>query len=233
MLLSTTIQSRSNSLTSTNSQVANLKNEASHRDDLVECLRTFQSLGRVRIAEDIIRRELVRPWLVDHISRDTLLSNAHATNIPPPTPLEAASKFAFSNPTHTRTGSATQMISEEGDYFAEVSTYSTTNLIPATPSSAITPQHENLRLLYNRILSFIATDCSTLLEVADKQLVLSSENNRLLSNGDDTHAHLDTSENYHILANVLWDELAQRLAGELGSIIFAAGNPDYFQAVNC
>ena len=214
------------------SSQATRKASHSHREALVECLKTFQSLGRIRAAEDIIRKDLVRPWLVKTISRDTLTQTAGISKAPPPTPLAADSKFAFSNPTHTRTGSAAQTIAEEGDYFAQSEPSLNSNTIPESNASSITTQHENLLNLYNRILNFVSTDCATLLDVTDSQLSSTTDlsTKGIMVNGDSaTHA---TNENFHILSNVVWDEVANRLTGELGHIIFAAGNPDYFQAAS-
>lgn len=231
-LLSTALQSKSHSPQS--GKQATTKETQLYRESLLECFKTFQSLGRIRAAEDIVRKDLVRPWLVKTISRDTLTQMAGISKAPPPTPLAADSKFAFSNPTHTRTGSAAQTIAEEGDYFAYSEPQSSPTSIPDSTASSITTQHENLRNLYNRILNFISTDCATLLDVADRQLSSPSASDltskAVLVNGDT--ANNTTTENFHVLANVIWDEIANRLTGELGHLIFAAGNSDYFQAVS-
>ena len=34
------------------------------RQTLVECFRTYQAIGRVPDAEEVVRRSVVRPWVI-------------------------------------------------------------------------------------------------------------------------------------------------------------------------
>jgi hypothetical protein len=74
----------------------------------------------------------------------------------------------------------------------------------------LSPRDDPLVELYNKILNFITRECGLILDVTERTLARAG---------------------FNILANVIWEEVANRLIAELGHVIFAAGRPDVFHRV--
>lgn len=86
---------------------------------------------------------------------------------------------------------------------------------PSEKSDYLDETDNPLAALYNRLLSFVATQYLDLLEIADK---LKSHRPRV-----DATSDIDQGERFEFLANVLWTEIAERIGAEIGSVVFAAG----------
>ncbi|GAA5898368.1 hypothetical protein JCM8208_006959 [Rhodotorula glutinis] len=192
----------------------------SYRDELTTALRTFASLGLVHRAEDLIRTEVVRPFARRVIHRDALSSSSsssaaaaagaapasHAAHVPVPYRLEP---LPLPNSADTSSSS----------------------------SSTATSGAPQLAALYNRVLDFVATECGVVLDVAERVLadvaVPSPSGSVGAGEGaqgqeDEGHDDDERVHGFEVLANVVVDEVATALMGELGSVVFAAGRPAVF-----
>ncbi|GAA5925591.1 hypothetical protein JCM3775_001450 [Rhodotorula graminis] len=192
----------------------------SYRDELTTALRTFASLGLVDRAEDLIRTEVVRPFTRRAIHRDALSASAppvpaaggaapasHAAHVPVPYRLEP---LAVPSPADASSSSST--------------------------STTGAPQ---LAALYNRVLDFVSTECGVVLDVAERVLAdvavpdpaSSGSGSGEAARGAEGEDEAQDDERVHgfeVLANVVVDEVATALMGELGSVVFAAGRPAVF-----
>lgn len=196
----------------------------SYRDELTTALRTFASLGLVAQAEDLIRNEVVRPFARRVIHRDALSASSstsasaagaapasHAAHVPAPYRLEPLP------------------VPAPADAASSSSSASSTSGAP------------QLAALYNRVLDFVATECGVVLDVAERVLADVAEPGSTgsgpaaagASEGreDDEREGDERVHGFEVLANVVVDEVATALMGELGSVVFAAGRPAVFHQV--
>jgi hypothetical protein len=95
-------------------------------------------------------------------------------------------------------------------------------------SAELGMEGEALKDLYNKILSFVTRECGLVLEATQRKLAHSSTSQHAL---DDRPMTDGQRQQFHLLGNVIWDEVWTRLASELGHIIFAGGHPDTFHRV--
>ncbi|KAF8973230.1 COG complex component [Flammula alnicola] len=196
--------------------------------DLTECLRTYDVLGLWRDAEDVIRREVVRPFVKKTIYPGALMA--------PPSPLVPHTPFHLSGGPDAMP-SATPV-----------------HQIPYTPFTAFVPKQgvhrlsgsssdlpqvhlledadDSLARLYNQLLRFVERDIGRLMDIAGKISMKTSE--ARTENGDDLSPNTDNgvgegSKEFQILANVVWDELGRSIMDEIGAVVFAAGRPNEFR----
>ncbi|GAA6002288.1 COG2 family protein [Rhodotorula paludigena] len=182
----------------------------SYREELTTALRTFASLGLVSQAEDLIRTSVVRPFLRHAIHRDALSPSSASSSSPPDT----ASAPAHVPPFY--------------------------RLDPLASPAAAAPDAAPLAALFNRVLAFVAHECGVLLDVAERTLAdvpvgggksggaaASSKRGKEDSGAAPEEAR-EKVEGFEVLANVVVDEVATALVGELGSVVFAAGRPTVF-----
>lgn len=157
---------------------------SSYRQDLITTLRTFLSLGLVHEAEEIIRCELVHPFVTRVITRDSLSKPLPPSPLPPdgssaPDPASASTARvdAASSPRDV----ATEVEETDSSSAATPATVST-SAIPApyridrlpVPANRPPPRDGTdlvpLAELYNRILDFVERECGTVLDVAERVL---------------------------------------------------------------
>ncbi|GAA5853661.1 hypothetical protein JCM5353_001396 [Sporobolomyces roseus] len=178
-------------------------------DELTSALQTFSSLGLIHQAEEIIRKTVVKPFLLKAINRNSLSSSEPSSSTSDP-PTDHTIPPAY------RLSPLDQPVSfKESD---------------SGP----------LLRLYNLLLRFISQDCGTILSIAERSLSrprgdshskLAIANRRKREDpigegeGDEEDQQV---EGFQILTNVIVDEIASRLVGELGTVIFAAGRPSVF-----
>ena len=91
-----------------------------------------------------------------------------------------------------------------------------------------------LAILLNSVLRFVQVNCEVILQLAEKAESRRKNSDTLLltqftDNAPETVRPKD--DGFEIMANVIWDEIARSIMEELGSTIFAAGQPDDFHAV--
>ena len=184
-------------------------------------LRTYSSLNAVSIAEDIIRDTVVRPRLAILIDRETFGKITSAAAEKDVTTAEDADS-----------GSLGSAIALNGDRRRAPAFYDF-EPVGDIQDGAQAP----VARLYNDILAFVSEECGILLDVGERNLAASQPAGPV--NGSITmkdEAAVKTvnrtnKQGYHILANVLWHEIASRLMSELGQTIFAAGRTSVFHEV--
>lgn len=181
-------------------------------DELTSALQTFSSLGLIHQAEEIIRKTVVKPFLLKAINRNSLSSTESFSSTPD-------SPSDHSIPPAYRLSHLDQPVSfKESD---------------SGP----------LLRLYNLLLRFISQDCGTILSIAERslsrprgdshsKLAIANRRKREDPAREQEEDEEDREvEGFQILTNVIVDEIASRLVGELGTIIFAAGRPSVFHQV--
>jgi len=181
-------------------------------DELTSALQTFSSLGLIHQAEEIIRKTVVKPFLLKAINRNSLSSSESSSSTSDP-PIDHTIPPAY------RLSPLDQPVSfKESD---------------SGP----------LLRLYNLLLRFISQDCGIILSIAERslsrprgdsqsKLAITTRRKREDPIGEREEDEEDQQvEGFQILTNVIVDEIASRLVGELGTVIFAAGRPSVFHQV--
>ncbi|KAF9227314.1 COG complex component [Gyrodon lividus] len=193
--------------------------------DLTECLRVYDGLGLWRVAEDIIKRNVVQPFIRKSIHPDALA--APHSPIIPHTPLPPLSGRVPSSalPPRTPYTPYTAFPSKQNPYDGRYG--ATSSSIPFLDES------ENaLVKLYNQILRFVDRDLGRIMEIAERVSVKSNparlDSTSVATSSSGTEAEIHATEGFDIMANVIWPEVGQAIMDELGSVVFAAGKPDEF-----
>ncbi|KAK2463244.1 hypothetical protein APHAL10511_004899 [Amanita phalloides] len=191
--------------------------------DMTDCLRTYDALELWRDAEEVIRKEVVRKFVKKTVYSESL-AVPHSP-IMPHTPL----------PIHLTPAIATQLPSSlplRTPYTPFTAFVSRPNQLagPSSEASSESPfahlLQDNdypLTRLYNQMLRFVVRDLCRIMELARKVSVKSHGSANTKPQG---HAN---EKGFHILANVIWDEFAQAIMDELGSIVFSVGRPNEFR----
>lgn len=190
--------------------------ETQQQNSLLECLRAYLTLGKVKDAEQIMRKEFVRPWVNQHITREALFS-PQSPRLPQTPATGADTTFA-----------------------SALTTTNNANSQPPPPAFQVEPIQSTTGLsapgldplveLYNKTLGFITRDCAFLLDVAERRLAPSAVPVKA-EKTDQQEAQGEDERGFHVLANVIWAEVADGLVRELGQHIFASGRTDAFHAV--
>ncbi|KAF7376188.1 Conserved oligomeric Golgi complex subunit 2 [Mycena sanguinolenta] len=198
--------------------------------DLTECLRTYDSMGLWRDAEDVLRRDVVRRFsifpgalaapsspLVPHTpfrSSTTPSSVAPSSALPPRTPYTPFTSFALKTPFQMNHGLGT----------AANSPY----------AHLLDDSEDPLARLYSQILRFVERDMIRIMGIAEKvslRSVSAGRKDKSLvaalpaekSNGE------AADDGFEIMANVVWEEFGRAIMDELGHVVFAAGRPNEFR----
>ncbi|GAA6009286.1 hypothetical protein JCM11491_004257 [Sporobolomyces phaffii] len=179
-------------------------------DELSSALHSFSSLKLIHQAEEIVRKTLVKPFLLKTINRDSLSS-----------------------------GGDTSLPALPSDESQDENVPQSYRLAPLdSPVSFRESDSGPLLRLYNILLRFISEDCGNILSIAERSLApdptsamsllkTALVNKRNRDEPEDDGEHRD-GEGFQILTNVIVDEIATRLVSELGTVIFAAGRPSVF-----
>lgn len=206
-------------------------------------LRTFLSLDLVKEAEEIIRKELVKPFVARTVTRDALSGKPL-----PPSPLDNSAGASHPTP------SVDEAI-VPAPYRIELLSLPTSTPKDGTNLGPLTE-------LYNRLLAFVSNECGILLDVAERvlevapgrtagsnALVATKRGNRgvgpeadlsdsvgsLAGSAQGGEATTDAKEagvrGFQVLNRVVVDEMARAVMNELGGVIFAAGRPTVFHQV--
>ncbi|KAF8513135.1 COG complex component [Hysterangium stoloniferum] len=192
--------------------------------DLKECLRIYDSLGGWRDAEEVIRRELVKGFVKQTIFAGSL-SVPHSP-LMPHTPFLPHSKSGVqSNPSTPYTPFSYTARLRKTPFEPQFLSVSEFHL-PLLDDS-----EDDLATLYNKILRFVERDLKRLMEVAEQ---FTARHHQHVS-PQPAHVHGDAqtekpSQNgFDIMSRVVWAEIGRAIMEELGSVVFAAGNPDDFR----
>ncbi|TFL04432.1 COG complex component [Pterulicium gracile] len=193
--------------------------------ELSECLRTYDTLGLWRDAEDVLRRDVMRAFIKKTIYHGTL-TNPHS-------PLLPHTPFESSHPPRTPYTPFTAFASKKNPFEVDYFTQSQSLLqIPLLDEG-----DDHLARVYNQMLRFVDRDLSKVMTLAEKVSVkaipASIFRSGLVPTTAPPPSALDASEGddkgFRILANVVWAELGTAIMDELGSVVFAAGKPDEFR----
>ncbi|KDQ57488.1 hypothetical protein JAAARDRAFT_177682 [Jaapia argillacea MUCL 33604] len=220
--------------------------------DLTECLRTYDLLGLWRDAEDVVRREVVRPFVKKTIFPGAL--DAPHSPILPHTPFPTRASNTLSHPLASPTTAQfripprtpytpfTAFASKSNPFDQSFgSSSSAGGLVSSVPllDEGDGDGDGRLAVLFNRILRFVERDLGRVMDVAERVCVKSGSGSRvgakagsgvadkgLLGGGMSEEKE---REGFEIMANVVWVEIGRAVMDELGSFVFAAGRPDEFR----
>jgi conserved oligomeric Golgi complex subunit 2 len=82
-------------------------------------------------------------------------------------------------------------------------------------------------MVYNQILRFVERDLVRIMVLAEG---VSATHNDVDPDHIDTDKDTDGNR-FHILSNVIWQEIAHAVTTDLGTIVFASGHPNEFHKV--
>ncbi|KAG2055478.1 COG complex component [Suillus hirtellus] len=195
--------------------------------DLTECLRIYDSLHLWRVAEEIMRRDVMQAFIKKTIFPDALAVSL--SPVLPHTPLPAA-LFA-------RTESRGSALFPRTPYTPFTAFATKQNPFEAShvsgPVHLLDESNDALARLYNQILRFIERDFGRIMEITERvslkagltksQSGISSGNYNL---GDAQQVFAD---GFEIMTNVVWAEIGRAIMDELGTVVFAPGNPNEFR----
>ncbi|KAF8906500.1 oligomeric golgi complex component, COG2-domain-containing protein [Gymnopilus junonius] len=179
--------------------------------DLTECLRTYDTLGLWRDAEDVIRRELIRAFVKKEIHSGALIS-PHSPIVP---------RTPIPNTVHPFTA----FIPKQAQYQSSLSN-------SGLAQAQLLDNTENpLAGIYNQILRFIERDVCRIMNIAEKVGVKQTsgvqkeqDKGSIGVNGESIY-----SAHFEIMANVVWDEFGKSIMDELGGVVFSVGRPKEFR----
>ncbi|THU95639.1 COG complex component [Dendrothele bispora CBS 962.96] len=195
--------------------------------DLTECLRTYDTLGLWRDAEDILRRDVLRAFvkktvfpgalnaphspLLPHTPMRTFVTPAFLSNVsllPPRTPYTPFTAFPLQ-----QTASSSGF--EKSD----------------SPHANILEQSdEPLAKLFVQILRFLERDLTRIMDIAERVSIKSAQIRSSTAGSIAMSQPIGIQDQgFQILANVVWDELGRAMMDDLGGIVFAAGRPNEFR----
>lgn len=95
--------------------------------------------------------------------------------------------------------------------------------------------HDNqLAKLYNQILRFLERDLRRIMDIAEKVSVKSTVRGSegLLGSSENGNEEGNEPKGFQIMANVVWEEVGRAIMDEVGSVVFAAGQPNEFRKVS-
>ncbi|KAL4073878.1 oligomeric golgi complex component, COG2-domain-containing protein [Scleroderma citrinum] len=194
--------------------------KAKAASELTECLRVYDNLCLWRTAEEIIKKNVVQPFIRKTLFRDALM--APSSPIVPHISIPATPPVPHS--AHVpRTPYTPFTAFTSGRNFLSNS---------SLPIPFLDESDDPLARLYNQILRFIERDLSCIMDIAERVSLKAST--QLLEptptvtlNHDEVELH--GTQGFDIMANVIWPEIGQAIMDELGFVVFAAGQPDDFR----
>ncbi|KAF9268919.1 COG complex component [Marasmius fiardii PR-910] len=200
--------------------------------DLTECLKTYDVLGLWRDAEDVLRREVVRPFIKKTIFSGTL--SAPHSPLLPHTPAPQAKTPAFMSLVLAPRTPYTPFTSRAALFHLPHAQAKGTS-----PYAHILDESEDpLAALYSQILRFVERELNGIMEIAEKVSLKSLSSRKPDKGGSLTPRFVapakDESEDvgargFEVLANVIWEEFGRAIMDELGSSVFASGRPNEFK----
>ncbi|KAG0704468.1 oligomeric golgi complex component, COG2-domain-containing protein [Suillus ampliporus] len=194
--------------------------------DMTECLRIYDSLRLWRVAEEIMRRDVMQSFIKKTIFPDALATPL--SPVLPHTPLPALSTRAESHgsgllprtPYTPFTAFATKQNPFEASHVSG-------------PVHLLDESNDALAKLYNQILRFIERDFGRIMEIAER-VSLKAGSTKLhssiaLGNYHLGDIHQTSADGFEIMTNVVWAEIGRAIMDELGTVVFAPGNPNEFR----
>ncbi|KAJ8076522.1 hypothetical protein PM082_000945 [Marasmius tenuissimus] len=192
------------------------------------------SLRLWRDAEDVLRREVVRPFIKKTVFSGAL--NAPRSPLLPHTPFPMAAKTPFISSALPPRTPYTPFTSRA------------TLFQPAYPQGKGTSPHTHilegsddpLASLYSQILRFVERDLSRIMDITEKVSLKSlalKKSERVNASTPQSAVPPETldingqdgTRGFEVLANVIWEEFGRAIMDELGGVVFAAGRPNEFK----
>ncbi|KAG1816061.1 COG complex component [Suillus subaureus] len=195
--------------------------------DLTECLRIYDSLHLWRVAEEIMRRDVMQAFIKKTIFPDALA--APLSPVLPHTPLPVALS--------TRTESYGSALLPRTPYTPFTAFATKQNPFEALhvsgPVHLLDESNDALAKLYNQILRFIERDFGRIMEIAERVSLKAgstkSQSSIAFGNHDLGDAQQTSVDGFEIMTNVVWAEIGKAIMDELGTVVFAPGNPNEFR----
>ncbi|OCH93776.1 COG complex component [Obba rivulosa] len=198
--------------------------------DITECLKTYDTLGLWRDAEDVLRREVVRSFVKKNIHPGAL--TVPRSPIAPHTPFACTARSSSplptaSHPPRTPYTPFTAFASKQNPFEFRHDAISS----PGISAHMLDDRDDSLAALYNTVLKFIDRDLKRIMEVAETVCVKSGLRSAKDSQSGNPAGSAKPKEEpgFEIMANVIWAEIGRAIMDELGSVVFAAGKPDEFR----
>ncbi|TDL25958.1 COG complex component [Rickenella mellea] len=188
--------------------------------DLTECLRTYDMLSLWRDAEDVLRKDIVRDFVKRAIYLGAL--NAPPSPLLPRTPFVSSHENTSGHPPRTPYTPYTAFVSKQNPFFADHAFHTSSTL----PHGYLLEESDNsLAALFNKILKFVDRDMKGIMDAAERVGVKRVS----AQSGTTVKATGNAEDGFEILANVIWAEVGRAILDDLGSVVFAAGQPDEFR----
>ncbi|KAG7098601.1 hypothetical protein E1B28_000525 [Marasmius oreades] len=197
--------------------------------DLTECLKTYDMLGLWRDAEDVMRREVVRPFIKKTIFSGTL--SAPHSPLLPHTPAPQAKTPAFISSTRTPYTPFTSRVFHPPHSQGK----------GTSPYAYILDESKDpLAALYSQILRFVERELSGIMDIAEKVSLKSLSSRKPDKGGSFTprsgilvktlnESESEGTRGFELLGNVVWEEFGRAIMDELGNFVFASGRPNEFK----
>lgn len=103
------------------------------------------------------------------------------------------------------------------------------------PVHLLDESNDALARLYNQILRFIERDFGRIMEITERVSLKAgstkSQSGISLGNYDLGDAQQVSADGFEIMTNVVWAEIGRAIMDELGTVVFAPGNPNEFRKV--
>ncbi|KAF8342152.1 oligomeric golgi complex component, COG2-domain-containing protein [Cantharellus anzutake] len=222
--------------------------------DLTECLKIYDSLEKWESAEDVIRQDIVQPFIRKTITSSAL--SAPVSPVMPRTPVADSLHVSRDSPILTIDSPITPFTPHHfyptrDRSLATSNTTSQLSISTVGGLPSFTDQihsEDPLTQLLSTVLRFIERDLIVPIELSErinstrstkiqkggiKSVLTPTTNGQLGSTGEQVDCIANKSTRieggFDIMARVVWAEIARALIDQLGPIIFAAGRPDEFQ----
>ncbi|KAF8313136.1 hypothetical protein DL93DRAFT_2168071 [Clavulina sp. PMI_390] len=195
-------------------------------NELSECLLIYSTLERWEAAEEVIRHDIVLPFVKKTIHPGAL--SAPLSPVIPRTPL-------LDIP-----ATASNILSPTTPFTPHISATASAS-VNQTPISLIQGSggtEDPLVGFLNVILRFVDRDCRLVIDLAERANSVRSYKRYKgrIANGavgvitvPEEEDGDDARDSFDIMGGVVWAEIGRALMEELGTVLFAAGRPDEFQ----
>ncbi|PFH51517.1 hypothetical protein AMATHDRAFT_142259 [Amanita thiersii Skay4041] len=193
--------------------------------DMTECLRTYDTLELWRDAEEVIRKEVVRPFVKKTVFSDAL--NAPHSPIIPQTPFQVPSSGTSPLPTSLPLRTPYTPFTAFVSHQPQVNKLHSPDPLTSSPYALVLHNDEHpLAHLYTQMLRFVERNLLRIMEIAEKVSIKPNPGPSQDPNRLDVQ---NNEKGFNILANVIWDEFAHAILEELGHSVFSVGRPNEFR----
>ncbi|EJU04373.1 COG complex component [Dacryopinax primogenitus] len=215
-LFTTLLTSSASQQTNEGFFASNTTDRGRRMPELNEVLRTYDALGEWRQAEEVLRREVVRPFI-----RSTLHSTALTAPLSPLLPRTPFLLKSFKRTSITEALISPPLITPGTGTPGLMGAFN-----PQAP--LLLTEDTPLAAVYNQLLRFADRELAGLID-ASERISNAHKGRRNPNETPVENGKPEESDNrFEFLANVFWAETAGALMDEMGGQLFAAGRPDEF-----